>query len=175
MPTSCLVALVCTLACCSTRRRCPRHRYLLRTLVFLLPFLVVSLPVFQKLWGPGGSPGTVRLFLRHCLWLLASGLFNVSKAPERFSPGRFDIWGHSHQWLHCCSFMSILEELHMIRGEMELLAEGPPLLPSRAPTFLSTFGVMLLALALLSTIVAWFGVRAHGGRDQGQSEGWKGD
>ncbi|XP_034286752.1 membrane progestin receptor epsilon-like [Pantherophis guttatus] len=174
VPASCLVALFCTLACCSTRRRCPRHRYLLRTLIFLLPFVVVSMPVFQKLWGQGGSPGTGHLFLRHCLWLLASGLFNVSKAPERFSPGKFDIWGHSHQWFHCCSFMSILDELHMIRGEMELLAEGPPLL-SRAPTFLSTFGVMLLALALLATIVAWFGVRAHGSHYRDQSKAQKGD
>lgn len=160
VPTACLIALFCTLACCSTRHQWQRYRYLIRTTVFLLPFVVVSIPVFRKLWWAGGGQGTGRFFLRHCFWLLASGIFNVSKIPERFSPGKFDIWGHSHQWFHCCTFMSILEELYMIRGEIQELGMGPPLLP-RVPTFLSTFGVMLLLLFLLAGIIGWFGVKAY--------------
>uniref|UniRef100_A0A8D0B1B3 Progestin and adipoQ receptor family member 9 n=1 Tax=Salvator merianae TaxID=96440 RepID=A0A8D0B1B3_SALMN len=166
VPTACLIALFCTLACCSTRLQCPRYRYLIRTLVFLLPFAVVSIPVFRKLWGAGGGPETSRFFLRHCFWLLASAIFNVSKIPERFSPGKFDIWGHSHQWFHCCTFMSILDELRMIQGEIRELQAGRPLLP-RAPTFLSTFGVMLLLLALLAGIVGWFGARAYSSHRRG--------
>nr|XP_060635780.1 membrane progesterone receptor epsilon-like [Anolis sagrei ordinatus]XP_060635781.1 membrane progesterone receptor epsilon-like [Anolis sagrei ordinatus]XP_060635782.1 membrane progesterone receptor epsilon-like [Anolis sagrei ordinatus] len=158
VPSACLIALFCTLACCCTRRLWPRHRYLIRTLVFLLPFLVVSLPVFHKLWHSGAAMGpTGHFFLRHCAWLLASGVFNVSKLPERLSPGRFDIWGHSHQWFHCCTFMSILDELHMIRGEIREVGRGHGGVGT--PTFLSTFGVMLLLLALLAALVTWFGVR----------------
>lgn len=174
VPVACLVALLCTSACCNTRQQCPQHRYLVRTLVFLLPFLVVSTPVFLKLWQAGGGLGTGRFFLRHCLWLLASGVLNVSKVPERLSPGRFDIWGHSHQWFHCCTAMSILDELHMIRAEIQELAAGLPLLP-RAPTLLSTFGVMLLLLTLLAGIVGWFGARAYRASQlQGKPQG-KGD
>ncbi|KAJ7313312.1 hypothetical protein JRQ81_004602 [Phrynocephalus forsythii] len=164
VPSACLIALFCTLACCITRHQWPRYRYLIRTLVFLLPFLVVSIPVFHKLWWAGeGGQGLGHFFLRHCFWLLASGIFNVSKIPERFSPGTFDIWGHSHQWFHCCSFMSILDELHMIHGEMQEVAAvvaGMPRLP-RLPTFLSTFGVMLLLFVLLASIVGWFGIKAY--------------
>ncbi|XP_060112457.1 membrane progestin receptor epsilon-like [Heteronotia binoei] len=172
VPSACLVALFCTLACCSSRHQWPRHRYLIRTLVFLLPFAVVSIPVFHKLWRVGGGQGTGRFFLRHCCWLLASGLFNVSKIPERLSPGKFDIWGHSHQWFHCCTFMSILDELHMIRGEIRELGAAPPPLP-RAPTFLSTFGVMLCLLLLLATIVGCFGARAYATQQRSQRR--KGD
>ncbi|XP_028560753.2 membrane progesterone receptor epsilon-like [Podarcis muralis] len=176
VPSACLIALFCTLACCSTRHQWPRYRYLIRTLVFLLPFGVVSIPVFRKLWwgggGAAGGHGTGRFFLRHCFWLLASGIFNVSKIPERFSPGKFDIWGHSHQWFHCCTFMSILDELHMIRGEIRELGAGLPLLP-RAPTFLSTFGVMLLLLTLLASIVGWFGLRAYASHQRSKAR--KGD
>uniref|UniRef100_A0ABM5GNC4 Membrane progesterone receptor epsilon-like n=1 Tax=Pogona vitticeps TaxID=103695 RepID=A0ABM5GNC4_9SAUR len=171
LPSACLSALLCTLACCASRRQWPRHRYLVRTLVFLLPFLVVSLPVFHKLWRAGGGQRTGACFLRHCLWLLASGLFNVSKIPERFLPGRFDIWGHSHQWFHCCSFLSILEELRMIRAEIQ---EAQPALP-REPTFLSTFGVMLLLLALLAGIVAWFGLQAYRAGHRAGAAAAKGD
>ncbi|XP_048372808.1 membrane progestin receptor epsilon-like [Sphaerodactylus townsendi] len=179
VPAACFIALFCTLACCITRHRWPRHRYLIRTLVFLLPFLVVSIPVFRKLWWAGhGGHGTGHFFMRHCFWLLASGIFNVSKIPERFSPGKFDIWGHSHQWFHCCTFMSILEELHMIRGEIRALGTGPtppplPLLLPRAPTFLATFGVMLLLFLLLAAVVGWFGVGAYA--HQKDSERRKGD
>ncbi|KAJ6654870.1 hypothetical protein lerEdw1_006341 [Lerista edwardsae] len=174
VPAACLAALLCTWACCSSRRQWPQHRYLVRTLVFLLPFLVVSTPVFLKLWRAGAGPGTGRYFLRHCLWLLASGVLNVSKVPERLSPGRFDVWGHSHQWLHCCTAMSILDELHMLWAEVRELAAGlPPL--RRAPTFLSTFGVMLLLLTLLAGIVGWFGASAYRASQlQGKPRG-KGD
>lgn len=170
VPAACLVALFCTSACCSSRHQWPRHRYLVRTLVFLLPFVVVSSPVFHKLWWAGGGGESGHFFLRHCFWLLASGLFNITKVPERFSPGKFDIWGHSHQWFHCCTFMSILDEFHMIQAEIQELLAGLPLLP-RAPTFLSTFGVMLLLFVLLAGIIGWFGARAYAIQQQDKLQG----
>lgn len=45
-------------------------------------------------------------------WYVAEGLallvgvcLIVERIPERFSPGRFDIWGHSHQLFHVCAVM----------------------------------------------------------------------
>ncbi|XP_030043417.1 membrane progesterone receptor epsilon-like [Microcaecilia unicolor] len=154
IPLCCLVALFCTLACCHTRQRWQKHCYLIRTLVFLLPFTVVSLPIFYRLLVTTSGDSTQNLatsFLHHCLWLAASAAFNITKIPERLSPGKFDIWGGSHQWFHFCAFMSILEELHMIQGEMEGLED---LL--RPPTFLSTFGVLLLLQGCIAVVVCWF-------------------
>uniref|UniRef100_H3C1B7 Progestin and adipoQ receptor family member 9 n=1 Tax=Tetraodon nigroviridis TaxID=99883 RepID=H3C1B7_TETNG len=124
IPAACAVAVVCVLCCSLTRQRWRRHRYLIRTLVFLLPLLVSSTPVFYRLLA--GSPYVAgsaswaasapspAFFWRHCLWLLVSAVFNVAKLPERLAPGRFDVWGHSHHWFHCCTFLSILNQLHMI-------------------------------------------------------------
>ena len=45
--------------------------------------------------------------------------------PERFFPGRFDIWGHSHQWWHICVFgglqgaVQTLLALHALRRHHE--------------------------------------------------------
>lgn len=170
IPSACAVALVCVLSCSITRQRWRRHRYLIRTLVFLLPLLVSSTPVFYRLltrspYSAGSasfaaSAPSPAYFWRHCLWLLASAVFNISKLPERLAPGRFDIWGHSHQWFHCCTFLSILNELHMIKAEVRaiLLSPAPPRLP--APTAASTYGVMLLLQAAILTIVVWFSWRA---------------
>ncbi|KAM6949377.1 membrane progestin receptor epsilon [Aplochiton taeniatus] len=173
IPSSCVVALICILSCCNTRQRWRTYRYVIRTLVFLLPFLVSSTPIFYRLLTaspyPSGSSSSeasrslAHYFYRHCFWLLASALFNISKVPERFAPGSFDIWGHSHQWFHCCTFLSILDELHMITGEVRAILQHPSLaLPTAGPTLLSTYGVMLLLQATIASIIAWFSWCANG-------------
>lgn len=165
IPSACLVAVICTLACCSTRRRWRKYRYLIRTFVFLLPFTVASAPIFYRLYA-GPLNGTLApFFYRHCFWLLASAVFNVSKIPERFSPGKFDIWGHSHQWFHCCTFMSILDELRMIKGEIRWLSavtDPAAELPLAAATLCSTYGVMFGVQCCIGGIISAFAVRASG-------------
>ncbi|XP_061089558.1 membrane progestin receptor epsilon [Conger conger] len=176
IPSACLVAVICTLACCNTRQQWRRYRYVIRTTVFLLPFVVASTPVFYRLLpasiaSSAPSSGTLApYFYRHCFWLLVSALFNISKLPERLSPGRFDVWGHSHQWFHCCTFLSILDELHMIKGEIRGLALRPTLAllaaPSRplpllsGPTLGSTYGVMFALQGCIATIISWYAWRA---------------
>lgn len=174
IPSACAVAIVCVLSCCITRQRWRRHRYVIRTLVFLLPLLVSSTPIFYRLLTRSpysadsdsfaASAPSSAFFWYHCLWLLVSAIFNISKLPERLAPGRFDLWGHSHQWFHCCTFLSILNELHMIKAEVRALLLSPALLhrPARlpGPTVASTYGVMLLLQTTILSIVVWFSWRA---------------
>lgn len=178
IPSACIVAIICVLSCCNTRQRWRRHRYIIRTLVFLLPFLVSSTPVFYRLLTRSpysaatssfhASTSMPGFFYRHCLWLLVSAAFNISKFPERLAPGRFDIWGHSHQWFHCCTFLSILDELHMIKAEVRAILLSPTLLlpPDAAarlpgPTAASTYGVMLLLQTTIVSIIMWFSWNAN--------------
>ncbi|KAJ3585599.1 hypothetical protein NHX12_014318 [Muraenolepis orangiensis] len=184
VPSSCAVAVICILSCCNTRQRWRRHRYLIRTLVFLLPFLVSSTPIFYRLltrspYRPASaslasSASMAGHFYRHCAWLVASAAFNIAKVPERLAPGLFDVWGHSHQWFHCCTFLSILEELHMIKAEVRAALLQPALALSEAagssaaamsrlpgPTALSTYGVMLLLQATIAAIIGWFSWQAE--------------
>lgn len=173
VPCSCVVAIVCVLACCNTRQRWRTYRYVIRTLVFLLPFLVSSTPIFYRLLTASPYPlasssfassaSMTQYFCRHCMWLVVSAVFNISKIPERFSPGLFDIWGHSHQWFHCCTFLSILDELHMIKAELRAVLLHPSLVMPPAqlqhlpgPTLVSTYGVMVLLQATIASIIAWF-------------------
>lgn len=178
IPSACLVAIICVLSCCNTRQRWKRHRYLIRTFVFLLPFLVSSMPIFYRLLTRSpysttsssfaASTSTAGFFCRHCFWLLVSAVFNISKIPERLAPGRFDIWGHSHQWFHCCTFLSILEELHLIKAEVKAILLSPTLLlppatlaPLPGPTITSTYGVMLLLQTTIISVIVWFSWHAN--------------
>lgn len=180
IPCSCLIAIICVITCCNTRQRWRKYRYAVRTLVFLLPFFISSTPVFYRLLSPSPYPPSSPLpspylsstmasfFYRHCFWLVVSAVFNISKIPERLSPGKFDIWGHSHQWFHCFTFLSILDELHMIKVEIRALLLHPSLIlvPSMAPqlpgpTVCSTYGVMLVLQSIIASIIVYFGWCAY--------------
>uniref|UniRef100_W5LGL4 Progestin and adipoQ receptor family member 9 n=1 Tax=Astyanax mexicanus TaxID=7994 RepID=W5LGL4_ASTMX len=182
IPCSCLIAIVCVITCCNTRQRWRKYRYAVRTLVFLLPFFISSTPVFYRLLSPSPYPvpsssvssssypssTMAAFFFRHCFWLVVSAVFNISKIPERLSPGKFDIWGHSHQWFHCCTFLSILDELHMIKVEIRALLLHPSLVlaPVVAPqlpgaTACSTYGVMMVLQGCIASVIAGFGWSAY--------------
>nr|XP_020450643.1 progestin and adipoQ receptor family member 9 [Monopterus albus] len=178
IPCTCAVAIICVISCCNTRLKWKQHRYIIRTFVFLLPFLSSSTPVFYRLFTKSPYSTTSasfvtsstmsKFFYHHCLWLLVSAVFNISKFPERLAPGRFDIWGHSHQWFHCFTFLSILDELHMIKAEMRAILLSPTLLLPPAtlshlpgPTIASTYGVMLLLQTTIISIILWFSWHAN--------------
>nr|ALL41461.1 membrane progestin receptor epsilon [Bostrychus sinensis] len=178
IPSACVVAIVCVLSCCNTRQKWRQYRYIIRTFVFLLPFFISSTPIFYRLLTKSpysdksssfvASNTMAVFFYRHCFWLLLSAVFNISKLPERLAPGRFDIWGHSHQWFHCFTSLSILDELHMIKAEIRAILLCPTLLlppasPPRlpGPTIASTYGVMLLLQTTIVSIIVWFSWRAN--------------
>ncbi|XP_068164040.1 membrane progesterone receptor epsilon [Antennarius striatus] len=174
LPLASCVAIICVLSCCNTRQSWTKHRYVIRTFVFLLPFFVSSTPIFYRLLTRSpyaNAPSSLAastsghtFFYRHCLWLLVSAMVNISKVPERLAPGWFDIMGHSHQWFHCFTFLSILDELEMIKSEVRaILLYPPPAPPSRlpGPTAASTYGVMLLLQATIISIIMWFSWNAN--------------
>ncbi|XP_067226155.1 progestin and adipoQ receptor family member 4 isoform X3 [Chanodichthys erythropterus] len=62
-----------------------------------------------RLTGAGrGSPSSLRLYFTMDALALLGGLVNISRLPERFSPGRFDYWLNSHQIMHIMVILSIL-------------------------------------------------------------------
>jgi len=76
----------------------------LRGGVFGLLTVSAMLPLFHSAIGMGWARAREQL---GAVWYPAEGLsllvgvcLFVRRIPERFSPGSFDIWGHSHQLFH---------------------------------------------------------------------------
>ncbi|ORX81252.1 HlyIII-domain-containing protein [Basidiobolus meristosporus CBS 931.73] len=81
----------------------PEYRWI-RTNLFLAMGLSGILPLGHAIWVNGWANAVQKLSLK---WFASMGLTYVSGAliyasriPERWYPGRFDYWGHSHQIFH---------------------------------------------------------------------------
>lgn len=75
-----------------------------RATIFVLYGLSGMIPLSCGIYAYGVEQCFDRLQVK---WILLEGLFYISGAalyaariPERYMPGKFDIWGHSHQLFH---------------------------------------------------------------------------
>lgn len=102
---SSLTSITTTVLCCASRHRWLKYKYLIRTLSFVAPFLVNASPyLYRMMYCYDGvdsiASDSLRLFGIHCFFYLASALVNMLRVPERVFPGKFDLFGHSHHFLH---------------------------------------------------------------------------
>ena len=76
----------------------------LRGSVFSLLVLSAMLPIFHCIYNIGWTQAQTQIgaqwFLAEAIVLVVAVSAFVGRIPERFSPGTFDIWGHSHQIFH---------------------------------------------------------------------------
>uniref|UniRef100_A0A060T8J4 ARAD1D11902p n=1 Tax=Blastobotrys adeninivorans TaxID=409370 RepID=A0A060T8J4_BLAAD len=98
-----VLGLGCTIASLSDRFRTPEWRPY-RATMFVLYGLSGVLPVvagvmvlgFAESWNRSQLPW---LLSEAFLYISGAGLY-AARVPERFKPGAFDLWGHSHQIFH---------------------------------------------------------------------------
>jgi len=82
----------------------------LRGGVFSLLTVSAMLPLFHSIgvsgWARACEQVGAQWYLAEGAALVAGVVFFVGRIPERFAPGRFDIWGHSHQLWHICALIA---------------------------------------------------------------------
>ncbi|XP_078578640.1 progestin and adipoQ receptor family member 3-like [Branchiostoma floridae x Branchiostoma japonicum] len=79
-----------------------RRRFLAFFPLYIVLYGVMLLqPLYLNRHWPDNLPQTfVLLAVPNCAILLAGIVVYVMKIPERWWPGCFNFWGHSHQWWH---------------------------------------------------------------------------
>ncbi|CAD5122955.1 unnamed protein product [Dimorphilus gyrociliatus] len=143
-------ALAATFACCWTRVSQPKSAHYIRTLSFFLPFAFASLPALSRLY----VDAYFRLrFLKHVFLLVCGAAVKVSKVPERFAPGTFDIFGHSHQVFHVLVFLGIREQFWIVMDDVKQVESSS----SSSP--ISAFGPLAVLAALMLITLAFFSAR----------------
>ncbi|SCU80920.1 LADA_0B10220g1_1 [Lachancea dasiensis] len=95
-----------------------------RASLFVAFGLSALLPVIAGLLKYGFKETWARIQLQ---WVILEGVFYISGAilygirfPERLAPGKFDIWGNSHQLFHLLVVVAALCHLRALIGSYEL-------------------------------------------------------
>ena len=155
-----LIAINSTLMCCLTRFFCVKQRYLLRISSYVLPYIFGLAPFKLRLLAcvlNGDEQECVSQTLPHHYIAFFSSLIMaflfVSKIPERFAPGKFDYFFHSHQLFHIAAAVVTTFQFYMIPIDAyvrrEALERDPTLLPSLSSTILPFILVLFVGLAII--------------------------
>ena len=153
---SSLTSITTTILCCATRHRWLNYKYVIRTSSFVAPFLVNASPyMYRMIYCSDGvdaiSPDSLRLFGIHCFFYGASALINMLRVPERVFPGKFDLLGHSHHFLHIFTAVGASYQFDSLHVDMvarqkvlqnnQLQANFVNSLLPLAVSFVSNFGI----------------------------------
>lgn len=104
----------------------PKYR-VLRSLVFVLFGLYGIIPLVQLIIREGFA----QPYLKYALGMVIMGVFYLAgtslyvfRVPERFFPGKFDVWAHSHQLFHVCVLAAAVIHydtiLSMVRDRLDM-------------------------------------------------------
>ncbi|XP_001633537.2 membrane progestin receptor gamma-B [Nematostella vectensis] len=157
---------------CLSRHYLRDFRFLLRAGPNLIKILYDTWPFVARInhctMATDCNAIAVTLFYRHWLCYGISGITYAAKIPERWMPGVFDFFGHSHHFLHIVTIFGNYYAFLAVSLDMTNRAELLSKLPAQ-PTVVTTFG-MLLVVLLSGGIITWVFIYRFLQQDQGADE-----
>lgn len=155
---SAVISFGATYSCCMSRHRWLNLRFIIRTGSYIVSWLHNCSPYFMRqLYCSTDSicnPDSVHIFKGCFLSFATAALANMSRVPERFFPGTFDLIGQSHHFLHVMT--TIGDHFAYSVFLSDLTARKEALTVEHIPSFPETIGLTLLVLAGNLAIVFWF-------------------
>lgn len=151
-----------TYLCCASRHAWKKYKFLIRTMTFVVSWLFDTLPFHCRVMNCNdqedcNSPA-YRYFLRQFLSFFFAALANAGKIPERLMPGRFNIFGQSHHFMHVLCAVGSLDAFLAVKTDMIARKSVLSSLQS-VPSFYNSILPMLGVLAINIAVVVWFAIR----------------
>lgn len=139
------------------------YRFVIRTLSFVLPYLAAVGPFTLRLLtclttGEECVHETIPFHLLGFLLTFLLTFFFVTKIPERFAPGRFNIFFQSHQLFHVTAAIQTSIQMYMLPLDAQLRRESLRHITGATPNFYNTFLPFLFAELFGIVIVVILGV-----------------
>ncbi|XP_059144121.1 membrane progestin receptor beta-like [Physella acuta] len=151
-----LVCICCSISKTKYKRPYPFTRRIWQMSSVLSIYIWLIFPIWYRIWlfvRNGAWEASFKHHLQQMFWFTLGGFFFGSDIPQRFSPGTFDILGHSHQLFHMCIFMTTYEQLNALYLE---ITDSVVVHEMEAPTFLNTWGVLAAVIVANAFVVYYF-------------------
>lgn len=140
------ICFCCTLAKVGYQRPYPFARKLWQMTPVLSIYLLLVSPILDRLFAcyvhGVDCNDSIPFHIEQIIWFVLSGAFFASDIPQRFLPGKCDVFFHSHQLFHICIMMSTLRQMDAVYIDFltrydSVITKRPP------PTFISAFGPVI--------------------------------
>ncbi len=157
------VAISATLMCALTRFYWRNFRFLIRTVSFVFPYVIAVTPFVQRLLvctltGNECITETLHLHVSGFFLTVAIGFFYVSKIPERFAPGKFDIYFQSHQLFHVVAVVQTCIQMYMFPIDAQLRKDALSSVEGATPNVYNTLLPFMFAEVIGIVIAIVVGV-----------------
>lgn len=169
----CLAALfsfLVTYGCCKTDAAVNKFSTLLRALPALVAWVFSTLPFTAGVTLcschatisscralSACSSESVSYYLRHVFCTILAGFMYSSRLPERLFPGRFDLIGNSHHFLHLCVALATEYAFKILDLNVSYLKKEHLLEETTAyVSLINTMGVAILVMFINAGISFWF-------------------
>ena len=158
-----LFAVNAVVMCALSRFFWKKHRFVVRAMAFAFPYIGAVSPFVYRLkvcvtTGSECIPETLYLHLSTFIATLFVLFFFVTKIPERFAPGNFDIIGQSHQLFHISAAILTTIQMYMLPIDADLRKETLTQIQQLSPNIFSTFLLFAIVQVLGLLVVSVFGV-----------------
>ncbi|XP_065831315.1 membrane progestin receptor gamma-B-like [Oscarella lobularis] len=157
-------ALACFLSCGSRHYRVDAWQKSARTASFGLCYAYTTLPLLIRIAWADRWEFILVGHVAHVALMIAASFVYTAKVPERFWPGRFDLFGHSHCLMHILFDFSILLQFVCVRFDMEN-REGMTQWP--VPTYNELLLPLFMLIAMNFTIIWYFISRMSPRKERG--------
>ncbi|ELT99105.1 hypothetical protein CAPTEDRAFT_142052 [Capitella teleta] len=153
VPVGCALAFLvffcCSYAKVSYSRPYPFVRKVWQMVPVLGVYFHLSIPLVHRfilcLTSSSACPPSIQHHAQQMVWFILSGIFYASDLPQRFHPGRFDHFFHSHQLFHICIMMSTSKQMDAVLLDYQMRLAA--ILAQPEPSLFSAFGPVAVVLA----------------------------
>ncbi|XP_064384498.1 membrane progestin receptor gamma-like [Halichondria panicea] len=157
------IAISATLMCGLTRFYWRNFRYLIRAFSFVFPYATAVAPFIQRLFvclltGNECVTETLHLHVSGFFLTFTIAFFFVSKIPERFAPGRFDIYFQSHQLFHVVAVVQTCTQMYMFPLDAQLRKDALSVVEGATPNIYNTLLPFMFAEVVGIVIASVVGV-----------------
>ncbi|PSN51439.1 Membrane progestin receptor gamma [Blattella germanica] len=118
-----ICSTICTLIACSSRlMHHGRLQEAMRLSAFVVPYIWDTSPLLYRFLVEDGLTAPALFHFLQFFFISLAGFFYGSHLPEILFPGKFDLLGHSHNFLHV--FGSLATYMQMRAGIMDMNSRG---------------------------------------------------
>lgn len=155
LAVSALICCVSVAVTCSSRHRWKKTGHVVRTTLFTMYFVIVTLPFTYRLATSNEEHSdSHHYFARLIAHYIISALVNVTKLPERAFPYSFDFFGQSHHFLHVFAAFAASDAFNAVYVDM--VERQKTLAHEAQPDFYNTIGIFSVVVVINLLIVLWF-------------------